>query len=200
MQPFHYPDAPHARRHGPRGYAHHEAYRSWLRDDFAFRCVYCLSREKWAKGHYGFHVDHLIPQCSDSSRVLDYENLFYACATCNEMKMDAEGLPNPCETAYGQCTVADDNGVITALNDQGQMLINVLRLNNPENTEYRRRILNILRLAQLKEPLLCREWMGFPRDLPDLATKRPPAGNYRPEGIKQSFLARQRRNELPETY
>ncbi len=43
--PFRYPDGPHQRRHGPRGYASYESYRPWLRDEFAFRCVYCLTRE-----------------------------------------------------------------------------------------------------------------------------------------------------------
>ena len=42
---------------GPRGYSEHENYRPWLRDEFAFRCVYCLARERWHKGEYGFQVD-----------------------------------------------------------------------------------------------------------------------------------------------
>lgn len=45
--PFNYPDAPHRRRHGPRGYADYASYRPWLRDEFTFRCVYCLLREQW---------------------------------------------------------------------------------------------------------------------------------------------------------
>jgi hypothetical protein len=200
MQPFHYPDARHIRRHGPRGYAHHEGYRPWLRDEFAFRCVYCLSRERWGKGHYGFHVDHLIPQSTDSSRVLDYDNLFYACATCNEMKSNAEDIPSPCLTAYGHSVVVHDNGAISALDDLGTLLIKVLRLDNPENTEYRRLMLEILRLAQAKDPQLYREWMSFPADMPNLAVKRPPRGNFRREGIRDSFFMRRKRNELPETY
>ncbi len=37
--PFSYPNRPHVRRHGPRGYANYESYRPWLRDEFSFRCV-----------------------------------------------------------------------------------------------------------------------------------------------------------------
>ena len=43
--PFVYPASPHVRRHGPMGYADHASFRPWLRDEFAFRCVYCLRRE-----------------------------------------------------------------------------------------------------------------------------------------------------------
>ena len=49
MSAFRYPAVPHARRHGPRGYADAESYRPWLRDEFTFRCVYCLFREQWGR-------------------------------------------------------------------------------------------------------------------------------------------------------
>jgi hypothetical protein len=45
MPAFTYPAEPHLRRHGPQGYVDAASYRPWLRDDFAFRCVYCLFRE-----------------------------------------------------------------------------------------------------------------------------------------------------------
>jgi hypothetical protein len=43
--PFAYADAPHVRKHGPSGYVRYQSYKDWLRDEFAFRCVYCLERE-----------------------------------------------------------------------------------------------------------------------------------------------------------
>src|SRR5258708_6259440 len=46
-EPFQYPAAPHVRRHGPQGYADAASFRPWLRDEFTFRCVYCLQREVW---------------------------------------------------------------------------------------------------------------------------------------------------------
>ena len=52
MAAFVYPEVPHSRRHGPKGYADCYQYHPWLRDEFSFRCVYCLSRERWGKGHY----------------------------------------------------------------------------------------------------------------------------------------------------
>lgn len=45
--PFAYTSTPHQRRHGPSGYDSYEAYKPWLRDEFVFRCVYCLEREMW---------------------------------------------------------------------------------------------------------------------------------------------------------
>src|SRR5438874_575576 len=45
--PFKFATAPHARKHGPGGYETYQAYKDWLRDEFTFRCVYCLERERW---------------------------------------------------------------------------------------------------------------------------------------------------------
>ena len=109
MLPFNYPVEPHQRRHGPQGYGSPESYRPWLRDEFAFRCVYCLDRELW-------------------------------------------------QNSVGKFTVEQHS------------------------------------------PELYRELMGYPVDLPDLSSLRPPAGNSRPEGIAQSHAARRERGELPDIY
>jgi hypothetical protein len=55
MIPFVYPRAAPLRRHGPAGYAQYERYRPWLRDEFAFRCVYCLKREQWGVVRATYH-------------------------------------------------------------------------------------------------------------------------------------------------
>jgi hypothetical protein len=46
-QIFQYPRQAHVRRHGPLGYVNYQSYKPWLRDEFEFRCVYCLWRERW---------------------------------------------------------------------------------------------------------------------------------------------------------
>jgi hypothetical protein len=199
MKPFAYPQAPHARRHGPQGFKDYENYRPWLRDEFSFLCVYCLTRERWGKGKYGFQVDHLKPQSKSSAGLLAYDNLVYACATCNQIKADIEDIPDPCNTAYGQCLQIQDDGTIIPLNNQGRLLIKILRLDNYENTEFRRLILDILKLAESEKSPLYTCLLRFPDDLPDLARKKPPR-NIRPQGIAESFLARRKRNELPEIY
>jgi hypothetical protein len=73
---FAYASTEHQRRHGPRGYTNYRAYKPWLRDEFAFRCVYCLSRERWCpNGHEDFAVDHLMPRSTAPGEARDYDNL-----------------------------------------------------------------------------------------------------------------------------
>ena len=200
MEPFTYPNTPHVRRHGPRGYSDYQSFQPWLRDEFTFRCVYCLTRERWHKGKYGFQVDHVIPKGKSSLHAVDYNNLVYACETCNEMKSDADGFRGPCETAYRECLQVQEDGTIVALNPEGQVLIQVLRLDNAENTQFRRLMLEVISLAHEKDAAMHSRLMGFPDDLPDLARRRPPGGNSRPEGIRESCHARRIRKELPDTY
>jgi len=53
--PFVYADRPHVRKHGPAGYTEFPTYKPWLRDEFHFRCVYCLERERWyPSGHAAY--------------------------------------------------------------------------------------------------------------------------------------------------
>ena len=38
----------------------YQSYKPWLRDEFQFRCVYCLWRERWhSVGEDAFSVEHL---------------------------------------------------------------------------------------------------------------------------------------------
>ena len=75
---FDYPVQRNERRHGPSGYTSYERYRPWLRDEFDFRCVYCLKREAWGQVTGEFELDHFEPQSVNPARRLDYENLVYA--------------------------------------------------------------------------------------------------------------------------
>jgi len=73
---FCYPDSPYVRRHGPQGYRDYRSFKPWLRDEFGFRCVYCLWRERWyADGADTFAVDHFIPLSSRPDLICDYDNL-----------------------------------------------------------------------------------------------------------------------------
>lgn len=60
--------------------------------------------------------------------------------------------------------------------------------------------IRIIALAANGNPALYRKLMGFPNDLPDLQSLKPPGGNFRPDGVAASFHARRKRGELPETY
>src|SRR5436190_24295258 len=93
---FPYPTDSHQRRHGPTGYTSYKPYKDWLRDEFAFRCVYCLFREKWyPNGSDAFGVEHSIPKGQAPHLELVYDNLLYSCNRCNSLKTDLEGIIEP---------------------------------------------------------------------------------------------------------
>src|SRR5438552_10967776 len=92
--PFTYPPVAHLRRHGPMGYADYHSYRPWLRDEFSFRCVYCLIREQWCRVRGVFAIDHFQPIASRPDLAANYDNLLYVCTTCNLAKQAVE-VPDP---------------------------------------------------------------------------------------------------------
>jgi hypothetical protein len=196
---FEYPIQPYSRKHGPEGYKDYNSYRDWLRDEFIFRCVYCLHREQWYGRGTTFHIEHFTPVAVDAEGTCEYTNLFYACATCNEAKKEAIGLPNPCELSFNSCLRILPDGQIEALNDEGERLQQILRLNSRSNVEYRARWMQSLDILRISGPDLYEEYMGFPENLPDLRKKRVPS-NAKPEGIKNCYFVLRERGELPITY
>lgn len=201
MQGFEYPSTRHIRRHGPIGYSNYESYRDWLRDEFEFRCVYCLQREKWCNRVTTFHIDHSVPVISCPSRKCDYTNLLYSCSTCNSAKKDILGLADPCSIPFSQCLQVLSNGEVEALSIEGERLLEVLRLNNKSNVSCRSRWIRTLIALQLKEPSLYQEYMGYPDDLPDLRPPRKcPPNNSFPEGALNCFFAQRERGDLPTIY
>jgi hypothetical protein len=199
MTGFEYPTSAHARRHGPAGYRDYSSYRDWLRDEFTFRCVYCLHREQWDNRGGAFHVEHFVPASVDPDGKCEYSNLLYACAQCNEAKQAILGLPNPCHAAFNDCLRVMADGRIDALNSDGEKLKLVLRLDSEKNVSVRYRWMRTLEAIRAKDPDLYQEYMGFPEDLPDLRTKRVPE-NTRPDGVVNCYLALRERGELPVTY
>lgn len=198
--PFVYPSTPHLRLHGPAGWKDYQRYRQWLRDEFAFRCVYCLNREQFAFRDGGFQIDHWKPQVSNPKLKADYDNLIYACARCNNLKR-AEALPDPCVVAYGSCLRVAKDGSITALSREGRRLVRILKLDSQDLRQKRFRMIRTLSLLRTKHKGLFIEWAGYPKDLPDLTDhKQVPLGNSKPEGVNQSHHARLQRKELPEWY
>ena len=71
MDAFVYPAEPPRRRHGPQGYATPQGYRPWLRDEFCFRCAYCLLREQWGLVRGTFDIDYFLPVALHPEKVLD---------------------------------------------------------------------------------------------------------------------------------
>jgi len=197
LRAFEYPRERHIRRHGPKGYNAYESFRPWLRDEFTFRCVYCLDRERWTRST--FHLDHVVPQAIRPEKSLEYDNLVYSCAKCNLAKGGTRLPLGPDEVAFGQALKVEDDGRIVALTPVGESLRDVLLLDSDENTGYRARWLHVLRILFESERELYRAYMGFPDDLPDLSARHPKS-NTRPEGVAQSWYAKRAKGELPSTY
>ena len=111
MTPFTYPTESHVRRHGPQRYADAASYRPWLRDEFAFRCVYCLFREQWGRLRGTFEVEHFRPIASHPGDALSYDNLLYGCSACNAGK-GKQLVPDPLTTLVGGDVWVDEDSTI----------------------------------------------------------------------------------------
>jgi hypothetical protein len=196
--PFTYPPAPHVRRHGPRGYLDYESYRLWLRDDFSFRCVYCLTREAWGPFLAGYAIDHFLPLILRPDRATEYDNLLLSCMACNAIKGSQEA-PDPTAVLVSPAVTVSEDGTLHADHAESQRLIKLLDLNRPRLQVYRKIWIDIIRVAAGDEGLY-RRLMGYPNDLPNLARLRPPGGNARPEGVRTSCFAQRQAGTLPATY
>jgi hypothetical protein len=197
--PFIYPAAAHVRRHGPQGYADYASYRPWLRDEFAFRCVYCLLREQWGLVRGTFAIEHFLPVAVHPEKVADYDNLVYACATCNAAK-GSQLVPDPCGALVRNDVHVAEDGSLEGTTPASRELIRLLGLNDPEYKEFRFLWINIVALAAEYAPELHERLLRFPDDLPDLKRLRPPAGNTRPKGVEESSREQRRRGVLPSGY
>ena len=199
MIPFVYPARPHTRRHGPHGYADYSSYRPWLRDEFGFKCVYCLNREQWGRVRGTFDLDHFLPVKLHPELAGTYDNLLYACAACNDAKRDAV-IPDPCQVfVSGNVSVRED-GTLETRTPDARRIVRVLGLDGREATEFRRLWIEIVALAERRDARLYRRLMGYPDDLPNLRRFRPPGGNTHPEGIDTSYFVKREDGTLLTTY
>lgn len=186
------------RRHGPSGWKDYGRYRQWLRDEFAFRCVYCLNRERWMDTRRGYQIDHFVPQKIRPDLKSDYSNLLYLCVACNNIKR-AKALPDPFKVSLRASLQYHRDGNVEALQTEGERIIEVLELDDPELIDFRRRkIGGLLSDAESDWDRFVQE-MKLPDNLPDL-TLDPPPCNSREEGLQESWFAKKQRDELPEVY
>lgn len=195
---FDYPESRSERTHGPDGYLSYESFRPWLRDEFTFRCVYCLKRETWGQVTGEFELDHFEPQSLAPDRTLDYFNLVYACRRCNSVKLD-QPIDDPFSILSSDVVVLLPDGVLFSNSTDGDRLIRQIDLNSPALCRWRVMWMRIVDLAKERDADLYQQLTGFPEDLPDLGCLRPP-NNSRPEGIEISWYAKQQRGQLPESY
>jgi len=197
--PFTYPSSPHVRRHGPAGYSQAESFRPWLRDEFSFRCVYCLTRETWGPFRGLFAVDHFLPVALRPDLALEYDNLLFACTTCNAIKNDRV-VPDPTLVLLADKVAVDEGGILVTASPDAARLIELLDLNEPHWVEFRYLWMATVNLARRFDPAHFKRILGYPADLPVLDTFHPPKGNTRPGGIADAHYLRRERGDLPETY
>lgn len=198
--PFAYPPGIHQRLHGPGGWTDYSRYRPWLRDEFCFRCVYCLIREQWVDMRRGYQIDHFLPQKLRPDLAADYDNLLYLCPSCNNLK-GAELLPDPCAVALQHCLKFHADGSVEALDEKGELIVEVLELDDPRLVDLRRRKIGILSTLALHNWPQFVEEMRFPTDLPELRAIQPqPRRNARPEGVESSWFVKKQARTLPEVY
>ena len=201
-QPYVYPTEAHVRRHGPGGWHDYQRYRPWLRDEFTFRCVYCLEREVWRDMRSQMHIDHFEPQALRPNLRCAYSNLLYLCPACNSLK-SATLLPDPCAIALGARLRIHLDGRIEAIdgNAEAKLLIDRLALDEAPARGRRRMIIGtILSFAECNWPMFV-EWMRYPEDLPNLSEPRnTPPTNCSPQGIAHSYHETKLRGELAEVY
>lgn len=189
MTPFDYPHRPLGRRHGPMGYRSVAGYRPWLRDEFDFRCVYCLRRETWEPKSSLFEIDHIRPASRYPELFLTYSNLVYACSICNLGKRDVE-IEDPLSVFVEGAIEVQRDGRLATHTLAAKRLVLQLDLNDPNFVSWRAMTIAIHELAARFDPALLAELLAPPDDLPDLAALRPPGGNSRPDGAARSHFAR----------
>jgi hypothetical protein len=161
--------------------------------------VYCLIRETWGPLKGVYTLDHFLPLAVRADLAREYDNLLYGCVSCNLSKGSLE-TPDPCAVLLDPEVNVSEDGGIHATTPHAQQLIELLGLNRPSLCEFRELWIRIVRLAARYDQALLRQLLGYPSDLPDLSPLRPPEGNTRPDGIRQSHRARRQRSELPDTY
>lgn len=195
---FDYPEPRAERIHGPMGYSSYDSFRPWLRDEFTFRCVYCLKRETWGQVTGDFELDHFEPQSLAPERTLDYLNLVYSCRRCNQVKLD-QHVDDPFTTLSSGYVTAHQDGRISSERFETLRLIRQLDLNSPTLVKWRIMWMRIFDLASERDLILYQQLSGFPDDLPNLRQLRPP-NNSKPDGTDISWYAKRQRGQLPNSY
>jgi hypothetical protein len=186
------------RRHGPGGYASYETYRRWLRDEFTFRCVYCLNREEWGRLACEFDLDHFQPQATRPDLVTEYENLVYACHTCN-LRKSAGATFEPENWLTKEMVRVFPDGRIEGLSPESRAIIAKLTLDSPKYRKWRLIWSRNIELARQHDVEQYKRILSYPNDLPDLATLQP-VTNSTPNGVRESYYALRSRGELQEYY
>ena len=185
------------RRFGPGGYNDYGSYADRLREEFGYRCAYCMLRERMASSKSFFVVEHVVSQRQSPQLALNYFNLAYACEACNGIK-SSRSLPIDIEDALMRKHFKlDSEGKFAHKTPDGQIHIEFFNLNSRTKIEFRQAILASCDALVEKEGLAgLRHFFGYPVDLPDLPKKRPPF-NSNPDSIQTCDRVAKDKGSLP---
>ncbi len=146
----------------------------------------------------GFDIEHFEPVSLAPELKLDYDNLVYACRSCNALK-GFNSIRNPLCVLLSDRVQIYEDGRIEGLHIEAKKLIDIMGLDDPAYQRRRHLIQRIVRLAYEHDTMLYRTLLGFPSDLPDLSRSLPPF-NSRSKGIEESYFKKFQAGTLPEIY
>jgi len=128
-----------------------------------------------------FDVEHFRPQVNSPELGVTYDNLLYACHTCNLLKGDKD-LPDPSQVLTAEAARVNPDGSIEGRSPDARRLIAILGLDSDSYRRWRSVWMRNVELAEAYDQDHFRRMMGFPDDLPRL-DQSPPV-NTRPEGVQ----------------
>lgn len=197
--PFVYPGKPHRRRHRPPSLPDHSDYKPYLRDEFVFRCVYCLMREKWLLMHRNLGVEHWWAKSTHPELRTKYSNLLYVCNYCNNQRGTKRLKESwrPERNPWGKHLRIEEDGTVNGISRTGVAMMKVFFFLNDEELllprkEYMdkyRRLCSLLQFpdagVQADACELYKQAFGFPANIPDLSTaegaRNPYCSRVRPD-------------------
>ncbi len=129
----------------PQNITVYPKYKPYLREEAKSRCVYCGIHENPMGGYDYFHVEHYKPKSLDkfAHLLIEYHNLFYACAICNRFKGNdwpndpigdhsLPAYPDPTDIDYTDLFKVLDNGKIVGNYIASIYMVEKLVLNRPQ--------------------------------------------------------------------
>ncbi|HUS38460.1 MAG TPA: HNH endonuclease [Pirellulales bacterium] len=140
-----------------------------------------MIREEWGRLSGEFDLDHFSPQTTRPDLSTEYENLVYACHTCNLRKSDKEFV-DPESCLSDAFVKVYPSGRVEGMNPGAKAIISKLGLDSPKFRKWRLIWIRNVELAKEYGFDHYKRLLGFPEDLPDLSALTP-ASNSKPNGL-----------------
>jgi len=128
-------------------------FRPYIREDFNECCAYCLLHELLTGGAENFELDHFKPKSQYPDLMYVYENIYYSCHPCNNIKHDswptdelhAKGyrFVDPCHDDFST-HLTEVDGQWEPLTPAGDYSQERLRLNRKHLVQIRRMLVQML--------------------------------------------------------